>query len=119
MKGFTLVELLVAIAITAILVGVSLNVYVVIHHGFAESTIRYGRFVGENVHELRCRTRFVRVDQLLAALFGQRRDVDADDLAVVDGGQPEIRLEDGLFDSLEAVLVPGLDGDAAAVGNGD
>lgn len=60
MKGFTLVELLVAIAITAILVGVSLNVYVVIYHGFAESTIRYGRFVGENVHELRCRTRFVR-----------------------------------------------------------
>ena len=59
-RGFTLLEMLVAMTVAAILTGVSLNVYAMIHQGTFETSHRYGLFVGEKVNELRCRTGFVR-----------------------------------------------------------
>jgi len=59
-KGFSLLEMLVALTAAAILAGVTLNVYSVFHHGMVESLVRYERFAGEKIKELRCRTRFVR-----------------------------------------------------------
>ena len=59
-SGFTLLEMLVAMTVAAILTGVSLNVYAMIHRGTFETSHRYGLFVGEKVNELRCRTGFVR-----------------------------------------------------------
>ena len=60
MRGFTLLEMLVALTVVAILIAVSLNVYAVFHHGMAEALDRYVRFATESANELRCRTRFVR-----------------------------------------------------------
>lgn len=59
-KGFTLLEMLVAITVAAILTGVSLRVYSMFHHGIVETSLRYGTFAGEQIRELHCRTRFVR-----------------------------------------------------------
>ena len=59
-SGFTLLEMLVAMTVAAILTGVSLNVYAMIHRGTFEKSHRYGLFVSEKVNELRCRTGFVR-----------------------------------------------------------
>ena len=59
-RGFTLIEMLVALMVAAILIAVSLNVYAVFHHGMAETSGNYVRFATENANELRCRTRFVR-----------------------------------------------------------
>jgi len=59
-KGFTLMELLVAMTVAAVLVGVSLNVYESFCHGVSSSSINYVRFATEQAKELRCRTRFVR-----------------------------------------------------------
>jgi prepilin-type N-terminal cleavage/methylation domain-containing protein len=59
-NGFTLLEMLVAMTVAAILTAVSLNVYSVIHQGALETAYHYGQFVSEKVDELRCRTRFVR-----------------------------------------------------------
>ena len=59
-RGFTLIEMLVALTVAAILTTVSLNVYELFHHGFAESSLNYVRFATEKSQELRCRTRFVR-----------------------------------------------------------
>lgn len=59
-RGFTLLELLVALTVATILTTVSLNVYSTFHHGIVESSLRYEQFVSEKVNELRCRTRFVR-----------------------------------------------------------
>ena len=58
--GFTLLEMLVAITVAAILTTVSLNVYSMFHHGVLETSLCYEQFVSEKVKELRCRTRFVR-----------------------------------------------------------
>ncbi len=58
--GFTLLEMLVAITVAAILTTVSLNVYSMFHHGVLETTLHYEQFVSEKVKELRCYTRFVR-----------------------------------------------------------
>lgn len=58
--GFTLLEMLVAITVAAILTTVSLNVYSMFHHGVVETSLRYEQFVSEKVKALRCRTRFVR-----------------------------------------------------------
>ena len=55
----------------------------------------------------------------LRRVFGQRRDGDADDLAVVHRGQAEVGLEDGLFHAGERAAIPGLDGDGAAIRYGD
>ena len=52
--------MLVAMTVAAILTGVSLNVYAMIHRGTFETSHRYGLFVSEKVNELRCRTGFVR-----------------------------------------------------------
>jgi len=60
MRGFTLLEMLVALTVVAILIAVSLNVYAVFCHGMAETSDRYVRFATESANELRCRTRFVR-----------------------------------------------------------
>ena len=60
MKGFTLLEMLVALTVAAILVSVSLNVYSMFSHGMAETSVSYVRFATEKSKELRCRTRFVR-----------------------------------------------------------
>ena len=59
-RGFTLLEMLVALTVAAILIAVSLNVYAMFHHGMAETSGNYVRFATENANELRCRTRFVR-----------------------------------------------------------
>lgn len=59
-KGFTLLEILVAITVAAILTGVSLNVYTMLHHGIVETSYGYIQFATENAQALRCRTRFVR-----------------------------------------------------------
>lgn len=59
-QGFTLLEMLVAITVAAILTTVSLNVYSMFHHGVLETSLHYEQFVSEKVKELRCRTRFVR-----------------------------------------------------------
>ncbi len=58
--GFTLLEMLVAMTVAAILVGVSLNVYGMFHRGVVETSLRYGTFASEQVKDLRCRTRFIR-----------------------------------------------------------
>ena len=59
-NGFTLLEMLVAMAVAAILTGVSLNIFGTIHLGVVETMARYELFVAENVEELRCRTSVVR-----------------------------------------------------------
>ncbi len=60
MRGFTLLEMLVALTVAAILIAVSLNVYAVFCYGMAETSGNYVRFATESANELRCRTRFVR-----------------------------------------------------------
>ena len=59
-NGFTLFEMFVALTVAAILTTVSLNVYAMFAHGMTEASVRYERFAGEHIKELRCRTRFVR-----------------------------------------------------------
>ena len=59
-QGFTLLELLIAMTVAAILTTVSLNVYSTFHHGVVETNLHYEQFVSEKVKELRCHTRFVR-----------------------------------------------------------
>ena len=59
-RGFTLLEMLVALMVAAILTSVSLNVYAQFRHNIAEASDRYVRFATENANELRRRTRFVR-----------------------------------------------------------
>lgn len=59
-RGFTLLEMLVALMVAAILTSVSLNVYAQFRHNIAEASDRYVRFATESANELRCRTRFVR-----------------------------------------------------------
>ena len=59
-SGFTLLEMLIAMTVAAILTGVLLNVYAVIHQGTFKTSYHYIQFVGEKVNELQCRTRFVR-----------------------------------------------------------
>src|SRR2546430_14400532 len=48
------------------------------------------------------------LDQLLAALLGERGDGDADDIAVVGGREAQVGSEDRLLDGLEEALVPRL-----------
>ena len=59
-QGFTLLELLIAMTVAAILTTVSLNVYSTFHHGVVETNLHYEQFVSEKVKELRCRSRFAR-----------------------------------------------------------
>ena len=59
-RGFTLIEMLVALTVAAILAGVSLNVFSMFHHGMVGASVRYEQFAGGKIKELRCRTRFVR-----------------------------------------------------------
>ncbi len=55
------------------------------------------------------------LDQLLASLLGQWRYVEAYDLAVVDGHDADVAVDDGFLNHGEHVLLPGLDGDGALV----
>src|SRR4029077_13413018 len=55
--------------------------------------------LGELVHELH---------ELLAALFGERRQREPDDLPVVRGREPEIGRKEGLFHGFKKAPVPGL-----------
>src|SRR5262245_315215 len=57
--------------------------------------------------------------ELLAALLGQRRNHQANHLAVVHGGDPEIGGHQGFLDGLELPRLPGLDADGPGVGYGD
>src|SRR6266568_2702078 len=57
--------------------------------------------------------------QLLAPLFRQLRYREPDDLAVVGGREPEVRLLDRLLDRLERVRVEGLDGQHPRLGDVD
>ena len=59
-NGFTLLEMLVAMTVAAILSGIFLNIFGTIHHGIVETVSHYELFVTENVKELRCRTSVVR-----------------------------------------------------------
>jgi len=58
--GFTLLEMLVAITVAAILTTVSLNVYSMFHHGVVATSDNYVHFATGKAQELRYRTRFVR-----------------------------------------------------------
>lgn len=58
-------------------------------------------------------------DEFLAALFGERRHVDADDFTVVVGIESEVGVHDGLLDGGEHGFFPRLHGDGAGVGDGD
>lgn len=58
--GFTLLEMLIAMTVAAILTTVSLNVYSMFHHGVVATSDNYVHFATGKVQELRCRTRFVR-----------------------------------------------------------
>ena len=59
-QGFTLLEMLVAMTVAAILTTVSLNVYSMFHHGVVATSDNYVHFATGKAQELRCRTRFVR-----------------------------------------------------------
>lgn len=59
------------------------------------------------------------LDQLFAALFGQRRNVQADVLAVVRRGQSDVRHQNGFFDCADQVLLPRLDQHRTCIGDGD
>ena len=59
-RGFTLLEMLVALTVAAVLTTVSLHVYSMFHHGILESSNKYVLFATERAKDLRCRTRFVR-----------------------------------------------------------
>src|SRR6266576_741854 len=48
------------------------------------------------------------LDQLLAALLGERRQRNADDIAVVRGRQPEVGREDALLHRLHEAFIPRL-----------
>ena len=58
--GFTLLEMLIAMTVAAILTTVSLNVYSMFHHGIVATSDNYVHFATGNAQELRCHTRFVR-----------------------------------------------------------
>ena len=58
--GFTLMEMLVAMTVAAIITTVSLNAYSMFHRGVVETSDGYVRFAAEKIQELRCRTRFLR-----------------------------------------------------------
>src|SRR2546426_1061528 len=62
---------------------------------------RHPPFLGELVHDLH---------QLPPPLFVERGERDADQVAVVGGGESQIGREDRFFDRLEEPLVPRLDG---------
>ncbi len=51
------------------------------------------------------------LDHLLAAIFGQRRNGYADQLAIVHRIEPEVGAADGLLDGGDLADVPGRDGD--------
>src|SRR6058998_1905908 len=70
---------------------------------------RHPPFLGELVHDLH---------QLPPPLFVERGERDADQVAVVGGGESQIGREDRLFDRLEEGLVPGLDGQELRLGSG-
>ena len=59
-QGFTLLEMLVAMTVAAILTTVSLNVYSMFHHGVVATSDNYVHFATGKAQELRCCTRFVR-----------------------------------------------------------
>ncbi|MDY6397352.1 MAG: prepilin-type N-terminal cleavage/methylation domain-containing protein [Treponema sp.] len=58
--GFTLLEMLIAMTVAAIITTVSLNVYSMFHHGVVATSDNYVHFATGKAQELRCRTRFVR-----------------------------------------------------------
>ena len=57
--------------------------------------------------------------ELASALLGEGRNAEANDFAVVLGHDADGRVDDGLFDDAEHLLVPRLDGDGARIGCGD
>src|SRR5579859_816056 len=59
------------------------------------------------------------LDELAAALLGQRRDDNTDELAVIRGVEPELRFLDGFLDRPDHVLFPGLDLQQAGLRGGD
>src|SRR5713101_5794022 len=67
-------------------------------------------FLGELVHDLH---------QLLAALLRERRQGNADEVAVVGGREPEIGGQDRFLHGLEEALIPGLDGQELGLRGGD
>lgn len=58
--GFTLLEMLIAMTVAAILTTVTLNVCSMFHHGVVATSENYVHFATGKAQELRCRTRFVR-----------------------------------------------------------
>ena len=59
------------------------------------------------------------LDQVLATLFGEWRDVEANDGAVHVGHQPDVRLLDRLLDRAEDAAVPRLDDDLVRLRDAD
>ena len=60
-----------------------------------------------------------RLDEVLATLLGQRRDVQPDDRAVDVGHEPDVALHDRLLDRAEDAAIPGLDHDLVRLGDAD
>ena len=80
----------------------------VLHHVPADVADRDLAVLGDAAHDLH---------QLLAPLLGQRRDRQADDLAVVRWRQPEIGLLDRALDRLHRAGIERLDGQEARLGS--
>src|SRR5438132_6720174 len=67
----------------------------------------HASFLGELVHHL---------PQLAAPFLGEGRQRDADEVAVVGGGETEVGREDGFFHGFEQRLVPRLHGEELRLG---
>src|ERR1044072_6313755 len=79
-------------------------------HGFrARVPDRDSAFLGELMDDF---------DELFAALFGQRRERNANDVAVVRRRESQVGREDALLDRLEQPFVPRLDSEQLRLGRG-
>src|SRR5258705_12197235 len=81
-----------------------------VHRLGARMPDRDAAFLGELVHDF---------DQLFAAIFGQRRNRNADDVAVVRRREPEIGRENALLHRLQETFVPGLHREQLGLRRGD
>ena len=57
--------------------------------------------------------------EVAATLFGEGRDAQADDFAVVFRHDSYVGIDDGLFDMVEHRLIPGFDGNGTRIGRSD
>src|SRR3954454_391650 len=106
-----LLELLLgaALVVLAGLAGV-LELAQVVHDVAADVADRHAALLGDVADDL---------DELAAALLVELRHLQADQLAVVVGREPNVGLHDRLLDRLDRALVVGLDGQQPRLGGVD